>query len=118
MSNISIKDQLRYLKGMTEKLNTVHEAQVVQLRNYPLLIPNIKKASTTFNFDTHTVTYKCDSVNGKFRKSKKAKIAIENIITWIQSVVWSDTTVEINVDGKDIYDTRIDEREATKNDGS
>ena len=116
MTEIPIKEQLRYLKGMTEKLNVVHEAQFVQLRNYPILIPNISSAETKVDIDKHIVIYNCNSGSKVFRKTKKVKIAIENIITWIQTVVWNDTTVEIIVNGKSIYDTRIDERQSTGSD--
>ena len=58
MSELPIKQQLRMLKGMTEKLNSVHEAQIVQLRNYPRLIPNIKSAETSIDIDNKTVIYR------------------------------------------------------------
>lgn len=104
---ISIKDQLFYLKGLTEKLGVVHEAQLVQIRNYPLLIPNIKKAETEFNIDTRTIVYKCQTEEGRFRKTKQTKLAISKIQEWIRIVVWDETIVIIQVDGKEIYDSRI-----------
>lgn len=110
MPEIPIKEQLRYLKGMTEKLNVVHEAQIVQLRNYPKLIPNIKSAETKIDIDHRLITYECESETKIFRKTKKVKIAIENIITWIQTIVWDNTTVELIVNGKSVYDTRLEEQ--------
>ena len=110
MGELPIKAQLRYLKGMTEKLNVVHEAQIVQLRNYPVLIPNVKTAETEIDIDNRTVTYKCESETKIFRKTKKTKIAIENITTWIQTIEWDDTIVELIVNGKSIYDSRIDRK--------
>ncbi len=112
MSSIPIKEQLKYLKGVTDRLNVIHEAQVVQIRNYPRVIPNIKEAETKLNIDTRTITYDCVSENPVFRKTKKVRVAIENVVTWIRSVVWDDTTVEFVVNGKSVYDTRID-REPT-----
>lgn len=108
MSEIPIKKQLKYLKGVTEKLNVVHEAQIVQLRNYPRLIPNIKNAETSIDIDNKTVIYNCDSETKTFRKTKKTLIAIENVVTWIQTIVWDNTVVEFIVNGKTVYDTRID----------
>lgn len=103
---ISVKDQLFYLKGLTEKLGVVHEAQLVQIRNYPLLIPNIKKAETEFDIDAKTIVYKCES-QGKFRKTKQTQLAISKILEWIRIVVWDETIVIIQVDGKEIYDSRL-----------
>jgi len=104
---LSAKDQLFYLKGMTERLGVVHEAQLVQIRNYPLLIPNIKKAETELGIDTKTIVYKCNSQEGKFKKTKTVKTAIANIEKWIKSIVWDETVLIIQVDGKEIYDSRI-----------
>ena len=112
MPELPIKEQLRYLKGVTEKLNVVHEAQIVQLRNYPRLIPNVKSAETKIDIDNRTIVYECTSESKIFRKTKKVNIAIENIILWIRTIVWDSTTIEIIVNGKSIYDTRIDEKQA------
>ena len=115
MSELPIKQQLRYLKGMTEKLSVVHEAQIVQLRNYPRLIPNIKTAETIIDIDTKTIVYKCDSESKVFRKSKKVNIAFENVVNWIQTIVWDDTVVEFIVNGKSVYDTRLHREPASSN---
>jgi hypothetical protein len=103
---ISVKDQLFYLKGLTEQLGVVHEAQLLQIRNYPLLIPNIKKAETELNIDTKTIVYKCQS-EGRFKKTKQTKLAISKIQEWIRYVVWNETIIIIQVDGKEIYDSRL-----------
>ena len=113
MGELPIKQQLRYLKGMTEKLNVLHEAQMVQLRNYPILIPNIKKAETRVDQKKHIVVFDCESEKTHFRNTKKVNIAIENIITWIHAIIWEDTAVELIVNGKSVYDTRINERQST-----
>lgn len=111
MAKVSMKEQLIHLKGITERLNTVHEAQIVQLRNYPRVIPNISKAETRLNIDNHSIVYECTSESPTFRKTKNVKVAIENVVTWIRTVVWDDTTVEFIVNGKSVYDTRIDRQE-------
>jgi len=108
MTQMNLKSQLMHLKGITERLNTIHEAQIVQLRNYPILIPNIKSAETKIDIDTHTITYECISQSKTFKKTKNIKTAIDNIVLWIKTIVWDDSVIEIIVNGKSIYDTRID----------
>jgi hypothetical protein len=107
MSKIPMKEQLKYLKGITERIDVLHEAQTLQLRNYPLLIPNIDTAETTIDQANKTVRYKCVSKKKPFRKTKKVDIAIQNIDEWIRFIIWDDTIVEISVDEKEIYDSRL-----------
>lgn len=107
MSKIPLKEQLKYLKGITERLGVLHEAQILQLRNYPLLIPNVLTAETTVDQSNKMVKFKCTSKKAPFRKTKKVDLAIKNIDSWIRWIIWDETVVEIVVDGKDIYDSRI-----------
>lgn len=102
-----MKEQLVYLKGIMERTGAIHEAQALQIRNYPRLIPNIKKAETTISPDSHMVIYDCVSEKKNFRKSKKINEAIVNVVEWIRFVLWNDTTVELKVNGKCVYDSRI-----------
>lgn len=110
MEAMSTREQLRHLKGMTMRLGQIHEAQVLQLRNYPLLLPNIKRASTKIDHETRSIIYDCESKTGKHRKSKKFTAMVENIIIWTRSIVWDDTAVEVKIDGKVVYDTRNPDR--------
>ena len=106
MNKLSVKEQLMHLKQMTLRLGTIHEAQIVQLRNYPLLIPNIKSAELEIDAKSHIIKYKCESETKKFRKTKKVKDMCSNIQIWIETIVWGDSIIETTVDGKVIYDTR------------
>lgn len=108
MNKVTIREQLGYLKSMTERLGVIHEAQAVQIRNYPKLLPNIKNAEARVSIDNRTIVYVCDSESTPFRKTKLFKTSMKNIVKWIRVVVWDDTTVELIVNGKSIYDTRID----------
>jgi len=108
MTQVPLREQLGYLKNATERLGVIHEAQIVQLRNYPLLIPNVKTAETKVDIEKKTVVYECESKSKQFRKTKQVKIAIENIVKWIHTIIWTNTIVEIKVNGKSVYDTRID----------
>ena len=106
MATMTMKEQLGQLKALTERLGTLHEAQILQIRNYPLLIPGVAKAETGIDIEKKIITYKCYSGQKKFRKTKNAIIAIEKIYEFIKYVAWSDSILEIQVDGKDIFDSR------------
>lgn len=105
MASISIKDQLFHLKAMTERINVVHEAQTLQLRNYPLLIPGVTSAETEVNIEQKIVTFNCKSEK-KFRNTKKVQLAIKHILEWTRMVIWTSTTLIIKVNGKEIFDSR------------
>ena len=106
MSSISFKDQLLHLKAMTERIGVIHEAQTLQLRNYPLLIPGIKTAETTINIDQKIVKFDCQSIAKTFRNTKKVKIALDHIYEWVKMVVWTESTLEVYVNGKAVFDSR------------
>ena len=107
MTVMTIKQQLGHLKGFTVRFGSIHEAQAIQLRNYPLtLSDSIKKAETKLDPKLHIISYHCSSKNGKFKKTKKANVAFQNIVVWIRTIIWDDTEVEVFVDGKMIYDSR------------
>jgi len=107
MTTVSLKEQLMHLRNLTIRFGVLHEAQILQLRNYPLLIPGVEKAQTKIDTEKHIVTYEC-LTSKKFRKSKKVKEAFSAIKIWTQTLIWEDTVIEIRVNDRDIYDSRID----------
>jgi hypothetical protein len=114
VTEVSFKDQLMQLKAMTVRVGSLHEAQVLQLRNYPLLIPGVIKAETEIDPSTKLVRYKCESDLKKFRKTQKVKDFCKNIEVWIRTIIWDDTIVEIYVNGKSIFDSRINNDRSDK----
>lgn len=113
MASVSFKDQLMQLKAMTVRVGSLHEAQVLQLRNYPLLIPRVIKAETEIDPSLKLVTYKCSSdakgFFNRFRKTKEVEDFCKNIEVWVRTIVWDDTIVEIYVDNKTIFDSRTND---------
>lgn len=106
MAKMTMKEQLGQLKALTERLGTLHEAQILQIRNYPLLIPGVVRAETNIDIDKKIVSYKCSSGEKKFRNTAKVALAIEKIYEFIKYVAWTDTILEIKINGKDIFDSR------------
>lgn len=102
-----IRTQIAMMKATTERLGVIHEAQLLQIRNYPILLDSIASAQTSIDIETKLVRYDCKT-DGTFRRTALKKKAFQRIVWMIQQVVWSDVIVELNVNGKPIYDSRID----------
>lgn len=99
--------QIATLKSTTERLGVVHEAQLLQIRNYPILLDGVTSAQSSVDMESKLIKYDC-KFTGTFRKTTLRKKAFQRIVWMIRQVVWSDTVVELHVNGKSIYDSRID----------
>jgi len=99
-------EQFRMLKGLTIRFGCLHEAQVHQLKVYPKLIVGIQDATAHVDSDNKTVQYKC---SGKqIRKTKKRLKEMSIITNWIRTLLWDDTVVIFEVNGKVLYDSKFD----------
>lgn len=103
-AKLSVLEQLQQLKGITIRTGLIHEAQAVQLRNYPRIVEGITKATTKLDTDSRSVIYTCEAAPG-FKLSKKRRLMCDNIVVWIRTVIWDDTSVVFEVNGKAIYDS-------------
>lgn len=101
---VSIKEQLMLLKGATIRTGAIHEAQVLQLKMWPLLFPNVTTAEVSIDPEKKIVFFKCDSKG--LRASKKMRLIAENIDSWVKQLLWPETTVVIKINDKQIYDSR------------
>jgi len=96
-------DQLKHLKAMTIRLGVLHEAQVLQLRNYPLLIPGVKTAKTHVDVDSKSVAWTCQTKNKKFRLTSSVKTWCVNIEKMVRVILWDETQIKIVINGRTIY---------------
>ena len=103
MSNLSIKEQLLKLKSMTLRFGALHEAQVVQIRNYPLLIPGIISAEASVGIERKSVCYHCKSKGNRFKNTVKVKESCKRIEMWIRTILWDDAYIEVFVNNRLIY---------------
>jgi len=103
MTQVPVKDQLQYLKGMTIRTGSIHEAQALQLRNWPLLIPNVVSAEAQVDVEGQSVTFICTSKGT--RPTKKQKLTCDNICEWVRTLLWNETKVIIIVNKKTIFDS-------------
>src|SRR5271155_3077982 len=101
-------DQLMHLKAMTVRTGAIHEAQALQLRNYPLLIEGVKQASVRVDVDRKMVEYKITKYERGFPKSKSALVTELNggLKKWVQTLLWPDTSIVVKHGGRVVYDSR------------
>lgn len=102
----SVQEQLNLLKGMTIRTGSIHEAQALQLRNWPLLIPNVEHSEARVDAENRTVLFLCKTPKGT-RLTKKAAKTCENICEWVRNILWDDTKVVIKIDGKKVFDSAL-----------
>lgn len=96
-----VLEELRQLQALTVRTGIIHEAQALQLRNWPLLIPGVKSAEAIVDAERKMVTYSCKTETEKtFRRTKVAAMYIEQIGNWTRNIVWPDSTVVVKVNGK------------------
>lgn len=99
--NSKILEQLFWLKTNTIRTGAIHEAQALQLRNYPLLLPNASSSSVTVDVENKKVEYNVEI--SKFKNTKKVKNVCEQIQTWTRTILWDDTNVVIKVNNKTVF---------------
>jgi hypothetical protein len=104
--NSSVLDQLIWLKSNTLRTGAIHEAQALQLRNYPLLLPKAISGTGTasVDIDARTVDYSVE-VDG-LRPTKKFKQICLAIEKWTRTILWDDTLITIKANNKLVFDSR------------
>ena len=100
-ASTSINEQFDQLKAMTVRIGAIHEAQSLQLRNWPLLVPGISSAEVRVDVETKTVKMICKS-KGKFRATKLVKRWVRNIEVWTRNILCNETDLIFEVDGRRI----------------
>ena len=105
MSAASFKEQLALLKTATVRTGAIHEAQALQLKMWPLLVPGVKSASAKVDTERKIVTFECKSSGNRI--TKKVRHTILNLTLWTRTLLWDDTVVVFKMNGKVIHDTRV-----------
>lgn len=101
-----IMEQFRILKGLTVRFGCLHEAQVQQLKVYPQLISGIKNSTAHVNSENRIVQFRCTGSN--IRKTDKRLKEFGAITGWVRTLLWDNTVVVFEVNGKTLYDSTFD----------
>jgi hypothetical protein len=102
---ITLLRQLQELKAMTVRTTAIHEAQAIQLRNYPLLIPGVIRATALIDVNRKMITYQCKA-RKRFRVTQNVKNMCNNINVWVKTIIWDETAIIVKIGKKVIYDSR------------
>jgi hypothetical protein len=104
---IDLGKQLSLLKMATHKYGSTHDAQLLQIKLYPRMIPNVERGTVAnVDLDAKLVRYTL-KVNKKFRRTKIVERYFSSIVQWVRSVWWSDADVVFELDSRVIFDSRI-----------
>jgi hypothetical protein len=99
-------EQLMFLRGLTMRTGAIHEAQALQLRNYPILIKGIVASTVKINVENKTIEYIIKKTTKDFVKGKKFDFEAANVKKCVQTLLWPDAVVTMKRSGKVIYDSR------------
>lgn len=106
MNKISVQEQLMQLRAMTIRTGAIHEAQRLQITNWPKLVPGVslKPDDTVVQVDieNHVVHIMAKSKGKTFRTTSAVKEWVKNIQFWTAAILWPDTRVVFKVNGKQI----------------
>jgi len=90
--------QLLLLRNITCRTGALHEAQVVQLKYYPLITTHATKASFSYNFDDKILIYNLLETKG--RKPKDFKKNLKDLTTFTHNLLGEEYTVIIKLKNK------------------
>lgn len=104
MNRLSTADQLMQLRGMTIRTGAVHEAQKLQLVNWPRLVPGVSTKAggviAKIDPELRVVVFECKSAKKTFKATKQVKLWIKMVDTWTKNILWPDTKTVFKVNGK------------------
>jgi hypothetical protein len=106
MSNAPIADeqiaeQLMLLRDITKRTGILHDAQVLQLKMWPLiLLPFSKSAKAKIDTTKYEITFEVD-VHGKLPKDADTHFGrLNEAVKWLLGKEW---LVRVKVRGKQVY---------------
>lgn len=105
MDSQKIREQLLYLKGVTVRIGAIHEAQALQLRRWPLLIPSVKSSEANVDIETKTVVYNCKTKKGDVFTKEQLQTSLVAICKWTQTLLWNETRVLVYFGKKKVIDS-------------
>lgn len=101
MTEDKIFEQLALLKSVTLRTGAIHEAQKVQLLNWPKLIPGVY-GNPVVKWKDRSITMECKS---KLKRSNPlVKKTCQNIGEWVRCILWDDTKLTIVINDKAVFE--------------
>ena len=108
MSKFDWTAQLAMLRGMTQKLGVLHEAQALQLRLWPYTVdPTLEKSEAKVDLEAKVVTFVWSGSTLKIDKKYKERLqTLSDNVKFLLGDVW---LIEVVLDGITIFvsDTNV-----------
>lgn len=102
LASASQEEQLLLLRDITARLGVLHEAQVLQLKMWPLvLFGNVKKCEQHVNIEGKVIEYHILQTKGRYPNDKQARF--DAMADWTHWLLGSDWIVRIKERGKLIF---------------
>lgn len=94
-------EQLMTLREMTSKTGLLHDAQVFQLKMYPLALTNATKAEVHYDYDKKSVIFIITETKGRVPKEINKRLSL--ISDWTQTLLGEEYSVKIKAGKKVLY---------------
>lgn len=102
IANPSQEEQLLMLRDLTARAGVLHEAQVLQLKMWPLvLFGHVKKCEERVNLETREIDYVFLQTKGK--PSNDFKERLDVLVGWTKWLLGSDWVVRVKLRDKLIH---------------
>jgi hypothetical protein len=99
-------EQLYYLRGLTRRTGALHEAQVVQLRRWPLLVaPHASSCEFAWDSDTKTIEFRLRLIPGKRAPANLAK-RLKVLDGSVKLLLGEDCLVRVRAGSRTLYTGR------------
>lgn len=96
------EQQLLLLRDMTARMGVIHEAQVLQLKMWPLvLFGNVKKCEEHINIENREVNFVILQTKGK--QASDFKQRCEALADWTKWLLGSDWIVRVKIRDKLVF---------------
>lgn len=97
-------EQLMLLKSVTLRTGAIHEAQVLQLKAWPLLMDGVLKSVARVDVDNKRVVFNMTTTD-LFNNSELSKKMLAEIDRWTKILLWDETRVMFKSNKKIVYDS-------------
>lgn len=94
-------EQLLLLKELTKTTGMLHEAQVLQLKIYPLVLTHAIRSEFQFDFNSKEVIFNLLETKGKAPKGLKERL--ELLVNYVHTLLGSEYKVIVKFKNRKIF---------------
>lgn len=95
-------EQLLLLKNLTKKTGMLHEAQLAQLKAWPLALTHAYKCQIVFDYESKNLTYILSELNGRKPKDFLKRMAM--LSKWTKQLLGDEYLVTVKSEKKVFFE--------------